>query len=156
MVGHGRAFRQHGWLCVTQNIRAKCRVVAFKIKRDWEKLVLENPDHQHVAEAGLSRITSTIHVWGPYFCNIPLFLLHISIWRLIGPIAICMYAAAGTLLLLHGPTPLCFAAWNFPCNVLMPCLGPFLITPKYLKTWVEALKGSADRACVAREPSLSA
>lgn len=143
MVGHGRAFRQHGWLCVTQNIRAKCRVVAFKIKRDWEKLVLENPDHQHVAEAGLSHITSTIHVWGPYFCSIPLFLLHISIWRLIGPIAICMYAAAGTLLLLHSPTPLCFAAWNFPCNVLMPCLGPFWshlsISKPGWKLWREVL-----------------
>lgn len=111
--------------------------------RDWEKQVLENPDHQHVAEGGLSHITSTIHVWGPYFCNIAIFLLHIGIWRLIGLTAVCMYAAAGTTFLLHVPTPLCFAAWNFPCNVLIPWLDPFRshlsISKPVWKLWREVL-----------------
>lgn len=55
--------------------------------RDEEKQVLENPYHWHVAEAGLFHTVSAIHVWGPYFCSITIFMLHISIWKLIGLIA---------------------------------------------------------------------
>lgn len=63
--------------------------------RDEEKRVLENPCHwQHVAEAGLFYIVSTIHIWDPYFCSIGIFVLHI--WRLIGLIAFCVHAGAGT------------------------------------------------------------
>lgn len=63
-----------------EKIRAKCRIVLFKMK---EKPALQNLYHWYGARAGLFHAVSTIHSHlRSLFSTIAVVLLHISIWRL--------------------------------------------------------------------------
>lgn len=131
-------------------ICAKGRIVLFKMKpdeayREYEKPVLENLYHWYEAKACLFHAVSTLHIWGPYFYIITIFLLHISIWRLIGLNPSCVRAVAGAWLLLHRAGPSFLPFQQSSCSLKPPasCLGPFWSRLSVLKAawqlWREVL-----------------